>query len=354
MEWSNSLSAVANRARAAGLSLVAIGNEAARTAGAAAGLSLLPAAAQSKIPWKSADAVVVATGCVWPGITVEARGQESGPTANPWIDSNSWFLRLARVRAPGKVVWMEFEPPPPPRVVLLDAYLRAVADTGAWGGRWVVSLDEDLRRALARGDSKAVASWKTIANAVTFFEQRRAWASLQPQGVVGVISDFEGPNETQGCEMLNLLGRRSLAYRIVPKSNAESTSLASFRALIHIDEDAPSPELRRKLLAWAQQGGLLFAGPGWGPPGGTPLGLDHPRVDVRSVGKGRLAIAKSESPDPFMVARDVHMLLGRAHDVARFFNLAAFRFAGRISGSAADRQLRHSFRWRSGDRVGAR
>jgi hypothetical protein len=52
--------------------------------------------------------------------------------------------------------------------------------------------------------------------------------------------------------------------------------------------------------------------------------MDHPRVDVRQLGTGRLAICKDSPPDPFMIARDVHMLLGRTYDVARFFNLSAF------------------------------
>jgi len=56
----------------------------------------------------------------------------------------------------------------------------------------------------------------------------------------------------------------------------------------------------------------------------VPTGLEHPRVDVRRMGKGRLALCKDATPDPFMVARDTHMLLGRAYDVARFFNLSAF------------------------------
>jgi len=37
-----------------------------------------------------------------------------------------------------------------------------------------------------------------------------------------------------------------------------------------------------------------------------------------------LAISKTGDLDPFMIARDVHMLLGRTYDVARFFNLSAF------------------------------
>jgi hypothetical protein len=313
MEWSAALAPVAAKARAAGLSLVAIGNDAARAAGAAAGLVPPP------------ESLLIASDSVWPGIAPQANGAElSGPTANPWIDSNGWYLRLAKVRSPKKTVWLMFEPPAAPRVVLLENYQRAIADTGAWGGRWAVSLDADLQGGLARGDAKALASWKAIAAAVGFFEQRREWNALEPLGVVAVISDFAGPNETSSGEILNLLGRRSLAYRILEASTATTASLTGFKALIYVDEGAPAPLLRRKLLAFAEQGGLLMVGAAWKSPEGKPTGMDHPRVDVRQVGKGRLAVSKTKDPDPFMIARDVHMLLGRTYDVARFFNLSAF------------------------------
>jgi hypothetical protein len=312
MEWNPAQAPIAARAREAGLSVVAMGNEAQRSAGAANGLDPLP------------DLLLAATDSVWPGIANQGNATESGPTANPWIDSNGWFLRLTKVRSPEKTVWLTFEPPGAPHVVLLDAYLRAVADTGVWGGRWVVSLDADLQGGLARGDTKALASWKAIAGAVGFFERRRVWSALEPLGVVGVISDFAKPNESTSEEILNLMGRRSLAYRILKTSTAATASLAGFEALVYVDEGAPTPALRRKLLAFANQGGLLVVGTGWNRAQGKPMGLEHPRMDVHRVGKGRLAICKSSPPDPFMIARDVHMLLSRTYDVARFFNLSAF------------------------------
>jgi hypothetical protein len=313
MEWNAALAPVADKARAAGFSLVAVGNEAARSAGAGAGLALPP------------ESLLIAADSVWPGIASVADGGEpSGPTANPWIDSNGWLLRLAKVRAPEKTVWLTFSPPGAPHVVLIESYLRTIADTGSCGGRWVVSLDSDLQGGLARGDTKALASWKAIAAAVGFFEQRRAWNALEPLGVVGVISDFAGTNESTGEEILNLLGRRSLAYRILETSAAATASLDGFKALICVDKGAPAPPLRRKLLAFANQGGLLVVGAGWNRPEGNPTGMDHPRMDVRRLGQGRLAVSKVSPPDPFMIARDVHMLLGRTYDVARFFNLSAF------------------------------
>ena len=97
MEWNATLAPVAAKARAAGLSLVALGNEAERAAAAGAGIAPPP------------ESLVTLADAVWPGIASSADGAEaSGPTANPWIDSNGWLLRLAQVRAPQKTVWLTF------------------------------------------------------------------------------------------------------------------------------------------------------------------------------------------------------------------------------------------------------
>jgi hypothetical protein len=312
LEWDPALAAVAAKAHSSGLSLVAIGNEASRAAAVAAGIA------------SPDQSLLIASDAVWPGIASQEGGEPSGPTANPWIDSNAWLQRLANVKTPGKSRWLLFEPPHAPQIVLLEAYLRAIADTWTWGGRWVVSLDATLRDALAHRDANALASWHAIGAAVASFERRRDWNALEPLGVTGVVSDFAGPNETISREILNLMGRRSLAYRIIETSAVANVSLEGLHALVYVDEGAPAPSLRSKLLDFANRGGLLLVGAGWDKPSGMPSGIEHPRVDVRRLGKGRLAVSKAGSPDPFMIARDVHMLLGRTYDVARFFNLSAF------------------------------
>ena len=76
----------------------------------------LAAAPLSKINWGAAGSRVVISGLFWPRMKLSRRGggddSEAGPTGAPWIDSNSWVARLAAVRAPGKPVWLHFEPDP--------------------------------------------------------------------------------------------------------------------------------------------------------------------------------------------------------------------------------------------------
>jgi hypothetical protein len=143
-------------------------------------------------------------------------------------------------------------------------------------------------------------------------------------GLVGVISDFSGANETIGTETLNLMVRRNVPFRIIEKSKVATAPLTGYKALISVDEAMPEPAARKKLLDFVQQGGALLASQSWKGQGGTPTGAAHPRLDLRKLGKGKLAVCKDAAPDPYMVARDIHVLLSRANDLSRFFNLSAF------------------------------
>jgi hypothetical protein len=72
---------------------------------------------------------------------------------------------------------------------------------------------------------------------------------------------------------------------------------------------------------FAEQGGLLVAGPKWGNEGNPLSGADaNPRYGVRSVGKGRLAVAKEDLVDPFEIAGDVNLLVGYSNNLVKYFN----------------------------------
>jgi hypothetical protein len=324
----NKAAAVAS-ARAAGLAAVIMEGEVPN-----AGLPILPLAANPHLPWNSPSPVLVAKGNVWPGIASmglnsqdwhrEADTQAGGPTSEPWIDSNGWFLRLAKAYAPSKTTWLLFDPPGGPNVVLADAYRRAIADSGSCSGRWVLSLDDALRASLAQKEQSAMETWKSITGALAFFARHSQWEANSPVGLVGVISDFAGANETIGTETLNLMVRSNVPFRIIRKSKLATAPLTGFKALISVDDTMPEPAARKRLLDFAQQGGALLVSQSWKEQGGTPTGTPHPRLDLRKLGKGRFAVCKDESPDPYMVARDVHVLLSRANDLSRFFNLSAF------------------------------
>ncbi len=308
------LEAVLAGARALGLAIATLEDQAPQ------GVTAIPCAERSKLPWTAAGAVVALKDGVWPGIQ-SGTASGGGPTGLPWVDSNGWFAQLARVRAPSKTLWIAAEPPAKSPFLRAASYELAVADAETYGARWVVSLDERLRQGLAKGNREALDTWRKIAGALEFFKARRRWNGYQSVSVMAVISDFSGPNEELAGEILNLAARRPLPVRIVEQARALAASFDGLKAIIYPDQAPPREALRKKLLGFVRGGGLLIANSQWQPvEGEPPEGDTHRRFQVRRLGQGRLAVATEEMQDPYAVVLDAHLLLSRRHDPLRFFN----------------------------------
>ena len=329
IEGASDRAAALQSAQTAGLDAVALDNPAE---------SKLPAIAwaeKSKLPWSSGAAAFAATDAVWPGIP-SGTGERGGPTAVPWVDANGWFLQLARTLAHGKPVWLGTAPPPS-ESVRASRYLLAIADACAYGGRWVITLHDKLRASLAVRNQAALEQWKTITSAVRFFEAHREWNGLAPYANLAVLSDFSGANEFASQELLNLLARRGVPYRIVEKSRAHATEWNGIKGILCLDEQPPAEDLKKKLLSFVESGGTLIVQAKWPAPAGLGAASDAlRRWNLYAIGKGRLAIAKDESQDPYVVATDAQILLSHRNDVVRYFNFGTLN--GYYTSSAGGRR----------------
>lgn len=265
------------------------------------------------------DDVAVVKG-VWPGIRRGRDVAEAGPTGAPWIDSNGWAIRLARMRNTGKRIWVESEPAKETDVIPAQAYLVGLADAAVHGGRWVLPIDRKLLLQLMQGKAfSAAEDWKDLIAAMRFFSAHKEWSAFPPHALVAIVSDFSGPNEFLSQELLNLTARRHQPYKILEKKTLNPGSLAGLREVVLVDAEPPTENLRKTLLAFVERGGLLVAGPKWGA-GGTASRETHPRFELRLLGKGRIAIAKTEPDDPFLLAGDAQVLLSHRYDLVRMFN----------------------------------
>jgi hypothetical protein len=287
-------------------------------------LPVIPMAEAGSAPWASSPPAVALVGCRWPSIQGSPDPRESNDvnaagTHMAWIDSNIHLLELARAYAPQIPIWLTFSPPRD-ETVTVQAYLRAVADSGMAGAQWVVSLDGKLRSGLAARSPDALNTWQEVSGALAFFSRHRAWVLYRPKAVLGVLSDFAGGNRTLGEEILNLLARRNVMFRVIPKSAADRVTLTGLRAVISMDEEPPDAAVRQRLLEFARQGGLLITRQGWAKDGSPIPGIQPARFEINAVGNGRLAVSRETSPDPFLVARDAHILLDRTNDLLRFYN----------------------------------
>lgn len=262
---------------------------------------------------------------VWPGVQWPSSGAGAGPTGEPWVDSNGWAIRLNRALHPDVTAWVD-APPPAKTFVTADSYLIAVADSAAHGGRWIVSLDAPLAQGLAARNAASLAIWKRLTATAGFFAVHKVWREYAPVGVAGVVSDFAGDNEFFSHELLNLMGRTGLHYRILLKDKISAASFDSLRGVSYTDATPPSAELRRKILAFVQAGGLLVAAPTWGEVAGTALAGPQPKgYKVRAVGKGRIAVADDVPSDPYAWAADTTVLVSHRYDLVRFWNTGASR-----------------------------
>ena len=283
----------------------------------------LGAAPLAKIDWNSAAERLTITDLVWPRVKPVVRDRaSSGPTGGPWIDSNTWVARLADARAPGKQIWLAFDPPKEEEPLNEAAYRVAVADAAAVGARWILSLDDKLSQAVAAGNAEAVKTWRGILATAAFFETRSAWRAYVHQGPFAIISTFAGDNEFMGMELLNLAARRNLQYRIVDRLRMASANLTGLRAALWADADPPAPDVVAKLAAFARGGGLLivprtaahlFKGQG-------TLDCGVPGYELRTFGRGKVAAATRDWDDPFFLAADAHDLVSRRYDPIRIFN----------------------------------
>jgi len=232
-----------------------------------------------------------------------ARGRDAGagPTGVPWVNSNGWAIRLAMSLNPEVTVWVD-APPAANTFITADSYLIAIADSAAYGGRWIVTLDSALAASLAAGKSEAQKPWKRIVDTSAFFAAHKMWSVYTPAANIGVLSDFIGPNEFFSHELLNLLARAGAHARAVPMANA---SFQGLRAILYPDAAPPSAAVRRQLDAFVKSGGQVMSS------------------------------EQRQPDDPYVWAQDAVVMLSHRYDLVRFWNGGA---TGSFMATSPDRK----------------
>jgi hypothetical protein len=312
--------AAVGAAGAAGLSAVMLEN----TSGQSFELPAILQFPRDKVAWENASTIFSSRENTWPGLGLETMKGDTaiaGPTGIPWVNSNAWFSLLAGELAPGKTVWLDFDPPDASTLLHPASYSLAFADCRAYSSQWIISLDDKLRAALLKATPQAKGIWEKICEAVAFFESHKEWEAFEAQGVLAVVSNFRGENVYSSGEVLNLLNRRQVQFRIIDRSRSLPAPTPGLKAILWLDKEAPSPEEHSHLLAFARQGGLVIAQSYWGPPEAMPsektLSLHY---KMYNVAKGQIAVAEEGFEDPYQVAVGAHLLVSHRNDLARLYN----------------------------------
>jgi hypothetical protein len=245
--------------------------------------------------WKQTPIVAVA-GIPPSGRNLSEMGIRGAPSSQPWIESNVWLTRSFNLGSP-RTIWISsrLESPTP-----LD-YERAVADAGAAGGHWIVSLDDGLRAKLRAHDVSALETWHRLSAYLKFADIHAAWRALAPYGNVAFVLDPESKQPDGIDEYLKLATRRQVPYQLVSGAQLNSDTLTKFHAIVATELDPPSSAERKLLQDFAENGGLVLAAPSWGGAPTTQPSAETP------TGKGSVIVYKD--PDPDAVARDLKEVL---------------------------------------------
>ena len=262
--------------------------------------------------------IVAVNDATWPSI---ASPQENGggPTGNAWVESNGWRIRLVRAKAPQAIIWMDAAPPKD-KVVRPEQYGLAVADASAYGARWIINFGPDVVKGLISENQDARRAGAAVIRTLRFFEFNRAWREYSAIGKLAVVSDFTGPNEFFGNEVLNLAPRRQLPHRIFDSTAAPN--LTGVKAVLWVNEKAPTGPWASALDTFVQDGGKLIvpASNAHLTKGLATAGNFDNRYDLYTKGKGRIAVSRKPWSDPYEIASDAHLLLGRPEDMVRLWN----------------------------------
>ncbi len=227
---------------------------AARAALAKSGMPVIEISSRRKIRLDSTDAIVGSSQGLWPGIVIEHGGTVmAGPSSNPWINTNTGFLRFLRASIDG-VLWLA-APPPEGMVVPPERYGIAIADAAAAGARWIVSLDRDLEKRLLAGNAEALEDWKRITGYARYFEDHREWRAYQPFGRMALTQDPESGG-LLSAGLLDLMFAQHIAARAVPASRFNAASLSGVKTVIRI-----SNADQRVLDDFVRSGGALVSPP---------------------------------------------------------------------------------------------
>ena len=291
-------------------------------------LPVIEWAERDKINWNASSTAVALSDSVWPGIRGNAgrngTAAIAGPTGIPWLDSNAWLIQWARKRCDSRGLWLAFEPAQTESALAAEPYLLAVADTESCGARWIVSLDDSFRSALSSQQATALEHWKQITGAIAFFRSRTAWSELHPKAALGIATGSAEADVSMQGEILNLLGRRQVLFRILGRSPWSAVETDDLVAILCSDTNPPDASQRGVLLKFAEQGGLLIVPNTWERPDGAVVShdLEDDYVLVR-IGNGRMAWARGPWQDPYRVAEEVHLLMSRRNDLVRLGNGAS-------------------------------
>jgi hypothetical protein len=244
---------------------------------------------------------------LWPGVRVEDKGAvETGPSAAPWINTNTGFLRFAQA-AGDAVVWIANRPPPD-TAVNPTRYLQAIGDAAMTGARWVVALDPEFARRLLAREQRALEDWRTIALHLRYYEDHKEWRGLRPHSELAVVEDV-GSGALLSGGVLDMIAVKHTPVLPVPYRRISPPVMAQAKMAVDVDPSALTPGQLAVLRAFTRAGGTLLTGPpGWKFQSLRPEAITLEKADLDRLDE---------------IWKELNSMTGRKNMGARLFNVSS-------------------------------
>lgn len=270
-------------------------------------IPLVELTTRNRIRFDSSSPILGTDQGLWPGVRVEDKGAvETGPSAAPWINTNTGFLRFAKA-ASDSSIWIANQPPSGD-AVSLTRYLQAIGDAAMAGARWVVSLDAAFSRRLLSRDLPALQDWKTIAQHLQFYEQHKEWRDLRPHSELAVVEDAQSGALLSGG-VLDMIAVKHTPVLPVPYRRIDPPYLERAKMAVDVDPSALTPPQLAVLKAFTRSGGTLLTGPpGW---------------KFQSLRPEAITLEKADLDKLDQIWKELNSMTGRKNMGARLFNVAS-------------------------------
>jgi hypothetical protein len=270
-----------------------------------AGPSAIALSTRSKMKFDS-DAKILATRQgIWPGIRGEQETHAAASGA-PWIDTNTGFLRFARVSTKASI-WIANRVPPGPSPPVAR-YLAAIGDAGMTGARWVIDIDKDFAARLIRNDAAALKDWQRIVQHVKYYEDHKEWRGLGPHATLALIED-PGTGALLSGGVLDMIATKHTPVRPVPARLLEPPALLRATMTVNVDPESLNAHQKEVLRSFTRSGGTLLSGPpGWKFPSLKPDQITLEKDDLEKLDE---------------IWKELNGLTGRKNLGARLFNVSS-------------------------------
>jgi hypothetical protein len=270
-----------------------------------AGPSAIALSTRSKMKFDS-DAKILATRQgIWPGIRGEQETHAAASGA-PWIDTNTGFLRFARVSTKASI-WIANRVPPGPSPPVAR-YLAAIGDAGMTGARWVIDIDKDFAARLTRNDAAALKDWQRIVQHVKYYEDHKEWRALGPHATLALIED-PGTGALLSGGVLDMIATKHTPVRPVPARLLEPPALLRATMTVNVDPESLNAHQKEVLRSFTRSGGTLLSGPpGWKFPSLKPDQITLEKDDLEKLDE---------------IWKELNGLTGRKNLGARLFNVSS-------------------------------